>query len=204
MSNNPTLHSRIRVLVAKAFRAEKLYGSMRNTSPATILHSEESLGNVANELRAREWQKSHFLLRRMLNDILSNSGNSSDIARSVALLRDRFQKKAEESAHEMKRKSVELAEANTREEYAATLKLSVSLVGLKARAQANKVITDELTAVLESSGRSKLASGKGYETDEESFEKTGTLDGAFEQRIPESKGAATPSNVIPLRRKPHR
>ena len=206
--SNPTLHSRIRVLVAKAFRAERLYGSMRNKQALSGV-SEETLGELANDIRAQEWQKSHFLLRRTLNDILASTTSSSEVAQALALLRDRFKKKGSESAAEVKQLSAHLVEAAGREEFATTLKSSLSLISHKARAQANSVVAEELSALLESSGKGDVTI-KLTEADKISFAKTGTLDEdilELPRQITDSKKTSgksptkSASNVIPLKRR---
>src|SRR6188508_750181 len=95
MTANPTLHSRLRVLVAKAFRAEKLYSTV-NSSRAERLTNMAALAEAAGDIRAREWQRSHYQLRTSLNDVLG-LGNSSAIVKEVVGLRDQFLRRSQEA-----------------------------------------------------------------------------------------------------------
>jgi len=149
MTSNPTLHSRLRVLVAKAFRAEKLYSTV-NSSRAERLTNMAALAEAASDVRAREWQRSHYQLRTSLNDVLG-LGTSGAIVKEVAGLRDQFHRKANEAMDLVERGAEELVETARRHEFAHIFKISVELIRHKAQAQACRVIADELSAVLEAS-----------------------------------------------------
>lgn len=151
MSSSPTLNSRIRVLVAKAFRAEKLYSSVNNTK-GEKLSNLALLAEAASEIRAKEWQRAHYQLRTGLNDILA-LGNSAVMAREVSILRERFLERAHESGGTVEEGAEELIDAAKRHEFAHTFKLSLELIRRKALAQASRVIADELGALLDASGR---------------------------------------------------
>lgn len=151
MSSSPTLNSRIRVLVAKAFRAEKLYSSVNNAK-GDRLSNLAVLAEAASEIRAKEWQRAHYQLRTSLNDILA-LGNNGLMAREVAILRERFVERANESGATVEEGAQELIDAARRHEFAHTFKLSLELIRRKAQAQASRVIADELGALLDSSGR---------------------------------------------------
>lgn len=151
MSSSPTLNSRIRVLVAKAFRAEKLYSSVNNAK-GDRLSNLAVLAEAASEIRAKEWQRAHYQLRTSLNDILA-LGNNGLMAREVAILRERFVERANESGSSVEDGAQELIDAARRHEFAHTFKLSLELIRRKAQAQASRVIADELGALLDSSGR---------------------------------------------------
>ena len=157
MSASATLNSRLRVLVAKTFRAEKLYSSIRNTKRDTSV-ALSSVSEAANELRAKEWQKSHYELRLALNEIL-NLGTTSEQSKHLLMLRERFANRVEESAAGIEKAVDSLSETANRQEFAHVLKLSLELIRLKACAQSNKVIAEELTALLSKSGRTTDASG---------------------------------------------
>jgi hypothetical protein len=106
-------------------------------------------------VRSREWQNSHFKLRTALNEILDLS-NSQEMAAHLVALRNLFSQQVDKAFASMKKTENDLTEATKREDYAYTLKQSLDLVKLKARGQAAKVITDELTSLLSSSGKSNI------------------------------------------------
>ncbi len=149
MTASPTLHSRLRVLVAKAFRAEKLYSTV-NSSRAERLTNMAALAEAASDVRAREWQRSHYQLRTSLNDVLG-LGTSSAIVKEVGSLRDQFLRKSDDAMDLVERGAEELVETARRHEFAHIFKISVELIRHKAQAQACRVIADELSAVLEAS-----------------------------------------------------
>ncbi|MFN8391952.1 MAG: hypothetical protein U0136_16805 [Bdellovibrionota bacterium] len=147
MTAGQTLNSRLRVLVAKAFRAEKLYSTVNN-SRAERLTNMAALAEAASDIRAREWQRSHYQLRTALNDVLG-LGNSSAIAREVVGLRDSFLRKSQEATQLVEKGADELVETARRHEFAHIFKISIELIRHKAQAQACKVIADELSSVLD-------------------------------------------------------
>ena len=198
MSSGPTLNSRLRVLVAKTFRAEKLYSSIRN-SRGEKLASVTSLSEMANDIRAKEWQKSHFQLRTALNDIIA-LGSSSAVLAELLNLRERFLAKAEESARAVSKGTETLLETAKRHEFAHIFRISVELIRYKARAQANSVIADEIAAVLEASGRNTTGVRNG--ADRSMACETGAQILQDEGPVPEKQVVnGPPSNVIPLKRK---
>jgi hypothetical protein len=151
MTQQLTLHSRLKILIAKTFRAEKLYGSIRN-SPAGVSGHLTMLTEISNDIRAREWQKSHFQFRTALNDLLSEA-TTQTLAASVSRLHRAFQERADESADALQAGTAGLIDAAKRQEYAHVMKISVELIRHRARAQANQVVADELAGVLEISGK---------------------------------------------------
>jgi hypothetical protein len=153
MSSTATLNSRLRILVAKAFRAEKLYGAAKGNKLREAMASQTTITDAAQELRAKEWQKTHYELRVALNNILS-LGNSKEQATQLALLKSRFETRAEEHVSAVRKLVENLKETADRHEFAHVLKLAMELIRLKAVAQSSKVITEELQAVLSRSGRS--------------------------------------------------
>ena len=191
MSNAATLNSRLRVLVAKTFRAEKLYSSIRNKKRSDSL-SVSALSEVANEVRAREWQSVHYQLRTALNDILSQCNNSQQ-SKELLLLREQFGKRAQEAALDVEKGVQQLHDTAKRQEFAHVFKLSLELVRHKARAQANKVIAEELTSLLSKSGRSTDASGleeSNRSLELEAVAMSESTDSALEDDLP--------SNVVSL------
>ena len=88
MAENQTLHSRLRVLVAKTYRAEKLFASIRNTSDVRSLNFS-FISDLANDLRSREWQNAHHELRERLNHILA-LGAGSVVIEKIEVLREEF------------------------------------------------------------------------------------------------------------------
>lgn len=147
MSLGPTLNSRLRVLVAKAFRAEKLYSSV-NSSRAERLTNLAVIAEAASDIRAREWQRTHYQLRTALNDILS-IGNSGGIVKEVVGLRETFLKRSQESLSLVEKGAEDLIETTRRQEFAHIFKISAELIRLKAQAQACRAVADELSGVLE-------------------------------------------------------
>lgn len=151
MTQPSTLHSRLRVLVARTFRAEQVYSSMRNSSNGQTSHLSE-LSDMANDIRAKEWQRGHHQLRTALNDLLDQK-NQRLLSTEVNALAHRFQGKFEEVLSVIETQKHALIDSTKRQEFAQGLKFSLELIRLNASAQANKVIADELFAVLDSSNR---------------------------------------------------
>lgn len=190
MSSGPTLHSRLRVLVAKAFRAEKLYSSVNN-SKSDRLTNIAVLSEAASEIRAKEWQRSHYQLRTAINEILT-LGSNALIAEQVAELRDRFLAKSKESAAAVERGADELVETARRHEFAHIFKISLELIRLKAQTQACKVVADELASILDVSGRQvlpKSIEGESTLADEQALNAISAVE------------AESRSNVIPLKKR---
>ncbi len=183
MSNNSTLVSRLRVLIAKAFRAEKLYCCIRTSQGLEAANVSE----IANDLRAKEWQRAHLQLRSLLNEALSAGGNS-ELTAQISLLYQRFHRLAEEAVEVAKQEREKLIETLKREEFAHTLKISLELVRLKARGQAYKAVADEVLSALQTSGKVALEA-EGAEVDLPEMEE----EAASERMI-------VNSNVIPFRR----
>ena len=155
MTVPPTLNSKLRVLVAKTYRAEKLYSSIRNQRNEKSANAG-ALAEMANDVRAREWERSHYQLRIALNEILSLGSNSAVVA-EILRLRERFYQSTAENTALLDTGTEALMENVKRHEFAHAFKLSLELVRCKAKAQAGKVIIDELSAVLESSAKSAAA-----------------------------------------------
>jgi hypothetical protein len=163
MGKNATLNSRLRVLVARTYKAEKLYSSLRNAGGSTSSslnsalldpHSAKNpgLAQLANDARAKQWQQQHYQLRIALNDILS-AGSKASLTAQVFALRDKFHSRWSESKTAIDEGTKNLIETAGRQEFAHTLKVSAELIRHKARAEACQVIAKELTAILEASGR---------------------------------------------------
>lgn len=149
-----TLHSRLRVLVAKSFRAEKLYASIRNSRKSGDGGVPISaIAEIANDIRAKEWQKSYGDLRTELNDIVASGGSGGALLTTVVSLSHRFKLSAEESAAKVEIGNKGLMLAAKRHEFGHVLKLTLELIRHRARAQASQVISDELQSLLEASGR---------------------------------------------------
>lgn len=148
--HSPTLNSRLRVLVAKTFRAEQLYGTIRNNADAKQA-ALTGMIELANDIRAREWQRSHNDLRTELNDILT-LGKSSLIVDRVLLLQQGFLKRSVEDEELIEKGVREISEGAARHEFTGVWRVTAELIRLKARHQANKAIAEELMGVLEASG----------------------------------------------------
>lgn len=177
MSSAPTINSRLRVLVAKTFRASQLYSSMR-----TGREEPRNLGELANDVRAKVWHLTHSELQSALNDLLSLP--PSEVSTKVVHLKLKFEKASSRAEVSLEKGIERLVESAERREFATSLKSSVELVRLKAEMQANRVIADELAEIL--SGRSK-----GVEKELKSLEETES----------EKVDSKFPSNVVPLRRR---
>ncbi len=191
MTVPPTLNSKLRVLVAKTYRAEKLYSSIRNqrSEKATNMGA---LAEMANDVRSREWERSHYQLRIVLNEVIGLGTNSAIIA-EILQLRERFYLAANESNAALKSGTETLVENIKRQEFAHIFKLSLELVRHKARAQASKVIIDELSAVLDTTGNSAAIELSKKVTSE-------ALSAAkVESPLPRAAEGNTRSNVIQLR-----
>jgi hypothetical protein len=197
MTAPATLNSRLRVLIAKTFRAEKLYSSIRHPR-GEKLANVSTLAEMANDIRAKEWERCHYQLRVALNDILALGSNSAVLA-EILQLRERFYQAAEESNTAVETGTETLLENIRRHEFAHSFRMSLELIRHKARAQASKVVTDELSAVLEASGRNPSAvqqyanNRRTVPTPEKREEEP--FAGAEEVAV------QTRSNVIPLRRR---
>ncbi|MCB0322786.1 MAG: hypothetical protein KDD69_04400 [Bdellovibrionales bacterium] len=203
MSAAPTLNSRLRVLIAKTFRAEKLYSAIPTAHAEKLfqgggeqlLHAG-AVAQLANDIRAKEWQQSHYRLRIALNDLLAE-GSPATISKDLVALRERFLSRADESVKAIEEGTETLVENAERQEFAHIFKLSVELIRHKARAQASKVIADELTAVLDASGRGMPVGEQSQEVAREREAQRAQ----FEAQRAARELEAPPSNVIPLRRR---
>ena len=201
MSKSQTFNSRLRLLVAKSFKAEKLYSSLRsdfsfqNPEQLNRIVSASGIGEIANDIRAREWQRCHNDLRVALNKILSEApvhtpGSPSRISaqqRALAGLLAEFRNCYDEERKFVDQSMDTLLEAGKREEFGHVLKLSLELIRAKSRAQAAKAVADELNSVLQLSN----AATHQAEAERPSVK----TEAAPQERI------ELPANVIPLRRR---
>ena len=145
MSEGHTLHSRVRVLIAKAFRAERLYSSLRNSD--SKVGQLGSVADLANDARGREWQKCHQELRSALNNILG-AAPANELRTALGELLSEFLKRAEQSSKVVQEGVSDVVTATRREEFAHVLRRSLQLIQEKARLQASLAIVDELRALL--------------------------------------------------------
>jgi hypothetical protein len=206
MMEGPTLNSRLRLLIAKSYRAEKLYSSLRSAD-AGKLATAGALSDVANDLRSREWQRSYNELRVALNEAVKLS-SSSAVAAELFALRGRFLTRVEEDRQTLDASTGVITEAAAREEYAHIVKLSLELIRRKARLQACKAIADELTALLQASSlldsaQTRLAAGilaggqvESSAAADEALRTSEAFSRQDEAQLPQPRG-----NVIMLRRK---
>jgi hypothetical protein len=192
MSQNQTFNSRLRLLVAKSYKAERLYNSLRsehtfeNPELLARITSASGIAEIANDIRAREWQRAHNELRLTLNELLS-TGTSLSQARAVAGLLETFRTRFDEDRMYVEENVENLVEATKREEFGHVLKLSLELIRAKSRSQASKAIADELNAVLQPLTR-----------DGRLLEAEALQSSASQQQ---SATPELPKNVIPLRRR---
>ncbi len=153
MAEKATLHSRLRVLVARTFKAEKLYASMqRKSSPS--FPGPAALSELANDIRAKEWQRIHAELRGAINDILENCP-VGQVGTKVNQLKDEFLLLAKNSSQDFSENLESLLEAAKKEEFTRTAKKSMELVRFKARLQAAQAVSEELTGILNLCGKSR-------------------------------------------------
>jgi len=189
MSQNQTFNSRLRLLVAKSYKAERLYNSLRsehtfeNPELLARIASATGISEIANDIRAKEWQRSHNDLRVALNDLLA-AGSSPTSAHAVAKLLETFRTRYDEDRRFVEENIENLMEAAKREEFGHVLKLSLELIRVKSRSQASKAIADELNSVLQPLTRDGRV-----------------IEPAESQARTPVREHALPKNVIQLRRK---
>lgn len=169
-----TLSSRLKVLVAKSFKAERLYGSM----VLTLTDKQESelaeRAKLTNEIKAREWQKSYNKLRIGLNSILSEETNIISVTERLLKLDAEFRAQVISSNEDLEKISLAIKEALTRGEYAVVYRRAMDLVKYQSIIQASQVISEEILALLETKKaaapiiEAKLAEVKSAEVQEES------------------------------------
>ena len=172
-----TLTSRLQVLIAKSFKAEKLYNSMLVNSGDSI-----NVASLSNEVRAKEWAKTYNRLRKELNAILTSSTNSTDLIDALLNLHEGFQQTLNQCAIDLDFAHDKIKEALTRAEYAVIYKSSLDLIKFQSRLQSTQVVCDEVLALMETK-KSKIM---------EPIE--------LDQPINESTSGKS-SKVIPFRRK---
>ena len=171
MSNEATLASKLKLLVAKAYKAEKLYGSMlegarrQGSAAPTASSATGAISQSAHETRAREWQRAYRALREMLNDVLKHSGRKA-LAKDLSIIEERFRKRSNASKQSLEDARAELIDTAERGEFVHSLKLSFELIRLKADSQAHLIVADEVQAVL-ADDKKEVELGA-----EESFRKT--------------------------------
>ena len=151
MAEKATLHSRLRVLVARTFKAEKLYASMQRKSTPGF-PGPAALSELANDIRAREWQRIHAELRGAVNEILENCP-VGQVGVKVNQLKEEYLILAQASNKEFTESMSSLLEAAQKEEFTRTAKKSMELVRLKARLQAAQAVSEELTGILSLCGK---------------------------------------------------
>ena len=185
MATNLTITSRLRVLIAKAFRAEQLYSSMRHARPTR----PDLLTELAHDTRSAVWQRAYAQLRTTLNDIVA-SATPGNIAQRVIELRQQCESRVREASMVVDRINERLIESAERHEFAHVMKLALELVEFKAHTQAQQVISDELSEILQSVGRN-VATAEVSEGAASAQQQDEELLRAFRE--------AAKSNVIPLR-----
>ena len=170
--SSPTLKSKLRVLVAKTYRAERMYSSMRNSSGASL----PAINSIVNEVRAREWQLANEQLRRTVSELIKLS-NTTLIANELEALLESYNSRIESSRLAMSDGSQELNSSLERDEFVDLFKGSLELVRLKARVQSLSVVLDEITVLLESCGRSTKRKAR-FLNKQASLSETATSDGS--------------------------
>ena len=144
-----TLASRLKVLVAKSFKAERLYGSMVISLTGQLDTELAERAKLSNEIRAREWQKSYNKLRLGLNSILSEEKSATAVTERLLKLETDFRVQIQRAAQELEKVSVGIKDALSRAEYAVVYRRSMDLVKYQARIQASEVVCEEVLALLD-------------------------------------------------------
>ena len=180
MPTTATLNSRLRVLIARTYKAEKLYSSNARSakqdgsgpensgwasrarssraqnsgdgSSSVIDGLEKSLGDVANRARAKEWERAHRELREALNEVLA-LGTSKKQAAALISIANEFRQYASEGMAQIDRGIILLKNSAERQEFSHVCKISLELVKEKARIQANSIIAEEVKYLLSRSGK---------------------------------------------------
>ena len=212
MTERATLNSRLRVLVAKSFRAEKLYSSMRNR-PERSSSNPALLSEMANDLRAEQWQRSHAFLRKSLNEILS-LGSGGQMAERLLELYRQIQQRANEHERSVLEGADAMNDTVKRGEFVHALKCSFELIRHRAAQQAYTVILDELSSIIDV--HSKNAPGRSAAPDTAQADAGEVLAEDMERQIHEvhiravnesafdaamrTSEEASRTNVIPLTR----
>lgn len=144
-----TLSSRLKVLVAKSFKAERLYGSMVVNLTGQLESEFTERAKLSNEIKAREWQKSYNKLRIGLNSIISEESNAIAVTERLLKLEADFRAQVVRSNEELEKISLAIKDALTRGEYAVVYRRSMDLVKYQSRIQASQVVCEEILALLE-------------------------------------------------------
>ena len=152
MPISPTVNSKLRVLIAKTYKAEKLFLSMKSSFSAGF--ENQKLIELANNVRAEVWGNIHSDLRKSLNSIV-NSESSTSVVTEINKLKSSFRSVIEERNRQLEKTKQMLFEMGARGEFIHTLKLSLELVKLKATIQANQTIIDELNNIINGSALSE-------------------------------------------------
>ncbi|MCC6934026.1 MAG: hypothetical protein IT292_12380 [Deltaproteobacteria bacterium] len=165
MASTPTtLNSRLRVLIAKSFRAEKLYASMKNDRGA-LLPDTGKVIDFANTIRAEVWQQTHCQLRKALNEIVL-LGSSTAILKSLVELYNEMLSLIEKHNVSISELTVRLKEDSARHEFVHCLKLSVDLIRCKSFIQVNQLIADELHEIIRHSRKGEVVFSESPELEE--------------------------------------
>jgi len=160
MSTSHTLGSKLKVLIAKSFKAEKLYASMTGSG---IDQKNSVRVELANEVRAREWQRSYYQLRVVLNKLVSEN-KITNIVEDLERVKLAFLKKSSDSLQEIKSGRDAMSDALTRDEFAFVYRSSLEMIRHKARSEAYHVAAQEIDALLE--GRKKKDASEPFEIDD--------------------------------------
>lgn len=186
-----TLNSRIKILIARTYKAEKLFTNVRLGEEGEIKsNSFEQLNNdeinatksnspaalVANDIRAKEWQRAHSELRNALNIMVANNSGSK-LVEQVVDLKNQFELGLKTFIKDLDARKLEVVHFIERNEFATALKGSIECIKLNARIQAFRVILNELSHLVVYKERLK----------------TGEQD--------QSASKVLPDNVIPFKRR---
>lgn len=188
MSSSPTLGSKLRVLIAKSFKAEKLYAAMSGNG---IDQRSSVRVELANEVRAREWERSYHQLRLALNKLVSEVPASNAVS-ELNKIKHGFLRRSEQSLMDIESGRAAMQDALDREEFAFVYKASLEMIKHKARAQACGVAAQEIDVLLEQRGKGgeEIDSIEPYDLDD--------LDEPFE--MPEAAPRAS-AKVVPITRR---
>ena len=145
MPGTHTINSKLRVLIAKTYQAEKLFLSMKSSGSAGF--ENKKLIELANNVRAEVWGSIHSDLRKSLNTIVGTDSQANIIA-EVNKLKNSFLSVIDEKNRQLEKTTQILFEMGTRGEFFHTLKSSLELVRLKAAIQANHTIVEQLSSII--------------------------------------------------------
>lgn len=139
------LSTKLRALVARSFKAEKLYSSSAKEAEGSL-----EARSMATEVKAKEWGIQYNKLRVALNRMIREVP-ASEMTKSVYELSLDSAQTVSECDYATTRLKMEVPVASKKQEYSRLMSLSKQLLQVSARRQAAHSIHEELVSILESS-----------------------------------------------------